>query len=90
MQSRGIAPPLALAERPQSKAGRADRRADFGTSWCLPVKPGNVKPRDPWVLPIATQNHVSCDAVGVWGGILMGVQSRFALGSLGENTQPHK
>ena len=57
---------------------------------CLSVKRPNVKPRDPWVLPIATQNHVSCDAVGVWGGILTRVYSRFALGSLGENTQPHK
>ena len=57
---------------------------------CLPIKRPNTKPRDPWVLPIATKNHVSCGSVGVWRGILRGFQSRFALGSLGENTQPHK
>ena len=57
---------------------------------CLPMILGNAKPRDPWVLPIATKNHVSCGSVGVWGGILTRFQSRFALGSLGENTQPHK
>ena len=38
------------------------------------------KLRTPWVLPITTQNHVTCGAVGVWGAILTRFTSRFARG----------
>ena len=72
-----------------TKAGSFTHPKDMVRA-CLSVKRPNVKPRDPWVLPIATQNHVSCGTVGVWRAILTRFQSRFALGSLGENTQPHK